>query len=153
MLGGTPGRLLTAIVAAMFVAGALSFGSTVSARTIQMPAGSSVQAQHVAHAVTVGHKKKKHHKAAKVWINTAACAGEAAATAGSWSVDQQNFLLAEETTKNLGASTVFASLGFDVASVALDQLDGSIPTLTAHDIATYQHDLKKGKQWFKGCGK
>jgi hypothetical protein len=110
----------------------------------------------VAHAVTVGHKKKKkkHHKAAKVWINTAACSGEAAATAGSWSVAQQNFLLAEEeTTKNLGASTVFASLGLDAASVALDQLDGSIPTLTAHDVSTYQHDLKQGAQWFKGCGK
>jgi hypothetical protein len=98
----------------------------------------------------VGHKKK-HHKAAKVWINTAACAGAAAAAAGSWSVAQQNFLLAEETTKNLGATTVFASLGLDAASVALDQLDGSIATLTAHDISTYQHDLKKGKQWFKGC--
>jgi hypothetical protein len=151
MLRGTSIRLLASVVAAMFVAGALFLGSGVSARTIQMPVGSSVQAQHVAHAVTVGHKKRKHHKAATVWIKTAACAGEAAATAGSWSVAQQNFLLAEETTKNLGATTVFASLGLDAASVALDQLSGSIPTLTAHDIATYQHDLKQGKQWFKGC--
>jgi len=144
---------LASVVAAMFVAGALFLSSGVSARTIRMPSGPSLQAQQVAQAVTVGgnRKKKKRHKAAKVWVNTAACAGEAAATAGSWSVAQQNFLLAEETTKNLGATTVFASLGLDSASVALDQLSGSIATLTAHDIATYQHDLKQGKQWFKGC--
>jgi hypothetical protein len=59
MLGGTPVRLLAAIVAAMLVAGALSFGSTVSARTIKSPARSIVQAQSPAHAVTAGHKKKK----------------------------------------------------------------------------------------------
>jgi hypothetical protein len=40
MLGGTPIRLLTTIVAAMFVAGALFLGSGVSARTIQMSAKS-----------------------------------------------------------------------------------------------------------------
>jgi hypothetical protein len=148
----TPIRLLTTIVAAMFVAGALFLSSGVGARTIAMPERSSVQAQQVARAVTVGHKKK-HHKAAKVWMNTAACAGEAAATAGQSSVAQQNFLLAEDTTKNLGATVVFTSLGLDAASVALDQLDDSIPALTAHDISTYQHDLKQGKQWFKGCGK
>jgi len=92
-----------------------------------------------------------NHKTASVWINKAACAGEAAATAGNWSAAQQEFLLAEETTKNLGASTVFASLGLDVASVSLDQLGDSIAALTAHDISTYQRDLKKGRQWFKAC--
>ncbi|HVC23731.1 MAG TPA: hypothetical protein VNH82_09950 [Candidatus Dormibacteraeota bacterium] len=114
---------------------------------------SSNQVEHVAHAITVSHQKKKHPKTVKVWRNQAACAGEAAAAAGNWTTAQQEFLLAEETTKNLGASTVFTSLGLDVAAVALDQADGSIPALTAHDISTYQHDLKKGKQWFKGCGK
>ena len=97
------------------------------------------------------HSKGHHHPAPKAWINTAACAGEAAATAGAWSVAQQEFLLAQETTKNLGAATVFSSLGFDVASVAIDQLDGSIPALAAHDATTYRHDLKKGRQWFKAC--
>ena len=97
------------------------------------------------------HSKHHHHKTATVWINKAACAGEAAATAGNWSAAQQEFLLAEETTKNLGASTVFASLGLDVASVSLDQLGDSIAALTAHDISTYQRDLKKGRQWFKAC--
>jgi hypothetical protein len=150
MLGGTPIRLLTTIVVVMFVDAALFLGSVVDARTIAMPARPSVRAQHVAHAVTVGHKKK-HHKVAEVWINTAACAGEAAATAGNWSTAQQEYLLAEKTTKNLGASTVFASLGLDIGSVVLDQATGSIPALTAHDISTYQHDLKQGKQWFKGC--
>lgn len=63
MRSGTPIRLSTAIVAVMFSAGALTFGSAVSARTVQVPAQVSVQAQHGAHPVTVGKKKKKkHHK-------------------------------------------------------------------------------------------
>lgn len=97
------------------------------------------------------HSNRHHHRTAKVWINKAACAGEAAATVGSWSVAQQEYLLAQETTKNLGASTVFASLGFDTGAVALDQLGGTIPALAAHDAVTYRSDLKKGKQWFKAC--
>src|ERR1035437_1162333 len=59
---GTSIRLLATMVAAMFVAGALFLGSGVSARTIQLPARVSVQAQHVTNAVTVGHKKKKKKK-------------------------------------------------------------------------------------------
>ncbi|MFZ0995817.1 MAG: hypothetical protein WAO09_07555 [Candidatus Dormiibacterota bacterium] len=59
---------MTAIVAVMFSAGALMLGPAVSARTIQIPTRATVQAQHAAHAVTVGHKKKhkkKKHKKAK----------------------------------------------------------------------------------------
>jgi hypothetical protein len=55
----SPIRLLTTIVAAMFVAAALFLSSGVSARTIQMPARVSLQAQHPTNAVTLGHKKKK----------------------------------------------------------------------------------------------
>ncbi|MGH7642839.1 MAG: hypothetical protein ACRENX_07490 [Candidatus Dormibacteria bacterium] len=105
----------------------------------------------VASAKTHHHHKKPHH--AKIWINQAACVGEADAAAGNWSDAQQEFLLAEDTTKNLGATVVFTSLGLDAASVGLDQLDGAIPALTAHDISTFKHDLKKGGQWFKGCAK
>jgi hypothetical protein len=59
MLRGTSIRLLASVVAAMFVTGALFLGSGASARLFQAPARATVQAQHAAQAVTVGHKKKK----------------------------------------------------------------------------------------------
>ena len=65
-------RLVTVALAALFVFGTIAVGSGVSARTIQAPMRSSVQASSAAHAITVGHKKKKakKHKKAKV-ANTA----------------------------------------------------------------------------------
>lgn len=56
-------RLVTVALAALFVFGTIAVGSGVSARTIQVPMRSSVQASSAAHAITVGHKKKKHKKA------------------------------------------------------------------------------------------
>lgn len=61
-------RLFAAAMAALFALGMFSVGSTVSARTIQVPVRASVQAQHAVQVVTVSHKKKKakkkkkHHK-------------------------------------------------------------------------------------------
>lgn len=55
-------RLATSVLAALIVFGAIAVGSGVSARTIQMPGRSSVQASPAAHAITMGHKKKKKKK-------------------------------------------------------------------------------------------
>jgi hypothetical protein len=61
-------------MAALFAVGMVSIGSTVSARSIQVPVRPSVQAPYVAHAIMVAHKKKakkaKKHKKTKV-ANTA----------------------------------------------------------------------------------
>jgi flagellar basal body L-ring protein FlgH len=60
-------RLFAAAMAALFALGMFSVGSTVSARTIQVPVRTSAQAQHAVQVITVSHKKKKakkkkHHK-------------------------------------------------------------------------------------------
>ena len=65
---------MTVALAALFVLGTIAVGSGVSARTIQAPTRSSVQAPSAAHVIVVSHKKKKRrskrHKKAKV-ANTA----------------------------------------------------------------------------------
>jgi hypothetical protein len=55
-------RFLAVFLAALFAAGAISVGATVSARTIQVPVRASTQAPHAGRAIAVSHKKKKHHK-------------------------------------------------------------------------------------------
>lgn len=55
-------RLLAVLLAALFAVGAFSVGSTVSARTIQVPVRTSTEASHAVQAIAVSHKKKKHHK-------------------------------------------------------------------------------------------
>lgn len=52
-------RLFAAAMVALFALGMFSVGSTVSARSIQVPARASVQSPYVAHAITVAKKKKK----------------------------------------------------------------------------------------------
>ena len=54
-------RLLAAAFAALFLIGTVAMGSGASARTAQVPAGSSIHSLS-AHAITVGHKKKKKKK-------------------------------------------------------------------------------------------
>jgi hypothetical protein len=58
-------RLLAVLLAALFAVGAFSVGSTVSARTIQVPVRTSTEASHAVQAIAVSHKKKKHHKKKK----------------------------------------------------------------------------------------
>jgi hypothetical protein len=146
-------RLFAAAMAALFALGMFSVGSTVSARTIQMPARVSVQAQHVSNAVTVGHKKKKKKakkKKAKV-VKAAyplACVAKADGATGDWSGAESQYGAAESATKNLSAVSAFMSLALDAASVAMDQADGS-STTTA--ITNYNQDVAAYASYFKGC--
>ena len=72
-------RLVTGALAALFVFGTIAVGSGVSARTIQVPMRSSVQASSAAHAITVGHKKKKHKKANTANFNSCSVVTQAEA--------------------------------------------------------------------------
>jgi hypothetical protein len=59
-------RLLTAALAVAALFGSVAVGATVSARSLgATPVRPAVQAQHVAHAVTLGKKKKKKKKKAQ----------------------------------------------------------------------------------------
>jgi hypothetical protein len=144
-------RLLAAALAALFLLGSVAVGSTVSARSFQPPARTTVQAQRVAHAVTVGHKKKKkHHKKAAVVKDSypLACVGKADAASGDWSGAENQYEAAESATKNFSAVSAFATLGLDAAAVALDQLSSSSTTT---DVTNYNQDLSAYASYFKGC--
>jgi hypothetical protein len=65
-------RLFAAAMAALFALGMFSVGSTVSARSIQVPARASVQAPYVTHATTVAEKKTAKERNQKA-IATAGC--------------------------------------------------------------------------------
>jgi hypothetical protein len=144
-------RLFAAAMAALFALGMFSVGSTVSARSIQVPARASVQALYVTHAITVAKKKKKAKKKKAKVVKAAyplACVAKADGATGDWSGAESQYGAAESATKNLSAVSAFMSLALDAASVAMDQADGS-STTTA--ITNYNQDVAAYASYFKGC--
>jgi hypothetical protein len=91
-------RLLAALLAGLFLVGAVAISSGVSAGTIQRGTGVSARSTTGAHAITVGHKKKKKKKSKKHKKSTA-------------NFDSCSVVTQAEAASTIGASVTAGVLG------------------------------------------
>jgi hypothetical protein len=143
-------RLFAAAMAVFFALGMFSVGSTVSARSIQVPARASVQAPYVTHAITVAKKKKKaKKKKAKDGVGTAyKVADSNSSSAGIMRLTVKLTGVVDSATESDGLSLlpagdklVAAELTFSNSNVVIQLYAGADMTLVDSHGNSYLGDL------------